>query len=84
MAKTKAQSQAFADDAILIATGKNLPKLVAQVQSALTIAAAWCASNGLSVSPSKTTACILTRAKSIADIPAITLGNQTIEYVEQF
>jgi hypothetical protein len=82
--KTKVRSQAFADDMILFTTGKNLPRLVSYVQSALTTAATWCAQNGLSLSPSKTMACILTRAKSIADIPNITLGTNEIAYVDQF
>ena len=73
--------QAYADDGLIIARGRSLQFMASRVQKALTFADAWLSENGLSQSPTKTTAMVFSRKESLPAFPKLYIGNQAIEYV---
>ena len=78
-----ASMQGYADDGQITQTGQNLTLMAKKVQRTLGVVNEWLADNGLELSPTKTTATVLTRKKQY-DTPPLYINGQQIKYVKEF
>jgi len=68
--------QAYADDAVNLASGIDIGVIAGQLQKGLNITQRWCKEVGLSVNPRKVEALIFTRKKKIKPVPLFLDGSQ--------
>ena len=70
----------YADDTVLLVTGKDINSLVTTMNKTLSILFEWCRFNKLTINPAKNNA-IFFGNKKHSDVPKLVIDNSTIEYV---
>lgn len=76
-------TQGYADDIVILLTGKDLYTLGGLMQNALSVVENWCTVEGLSVNPSKTSLVLFTNKRSVNNLPSLNLFGQSLTWSEQ-
>ena len=71
--------QGYADDIVILASGKFVDTLCDIVQKGLGLAKGWCSGVGLNINPSKTTIIPFTKRRSLPGLKDLSLDDRVLE-----
>lgn len=75
--------QAYSDDGVILAAGKDLKMLCSRMNMATKIAQQWCKKRGLNLNPDKTKVVLFTKKRKNKELPPIVIDGKTLEVVRE-